>query len=124
MNHKGNEGFPIPSYPLCPSGCFISRESASFWQRGSTSAHKPPSIEMEIHFDLDSSGDGIAILHAWGELPLFDGFDSFFIETHSQRARDLHVAGMAGRIDHEGKHYAALQLNLTGLFRVIRFGIV
>ena len=53
------------------------------------------SVEVEIDFDGDLHAHGMAVAHGGFELPVLDGFDSLFIESHSQAAQDVDIARTA-----------------------------
>jgi hypothetical protein len=50
---------------------------------------------MEVHFYIDSDGDGFAISGGGGKSPLLHGIDGCLVELRTKCARDFDVAWKA-----------------------------
>ena len=48
-------------------------------------------VQTEVDFDVDLDRDGLTVEFGGLELPLTDGFDSFFVESHAERALDANL---------------------------------
>src|SRR5450755_900315 len=80
--------------------------------------------QSKIHFDRGAYGHGLAVLIARAELPSFDSFHGFLIETKPQAANHLKIARFAAGIHYYFDDHGPLVFGFAGFFGVFRLGPV
>ena len=57
------------------------------------------SVQVEIDFHRNLNGHRMAIFHSGLKFPILNGFDGFFVESHSQATEHSDIAGTPVRAD-------------------------
>src|SRR5579863_3113390 len=80
------------------------------------------SVEAEVYFNIDLHCDRLAIFHRRLEFPIAHRLNRLLIQSHTQRASDLDIAGLAVGTDDQPQYAGSLILRLASLFGVLGVG--
>lgn len=78
------------------------------------------SVQPEVDLHTHLYGYGLTIFRAGFKSPQTDRFDSLFVQSHAERARDADVVGLAIGPHYYLKLHSSLPLILTGFFAEFR----
>ena len=87
-----------------------------------------PSIQVKVDLHSDLRRDWLSFENGGAEAPILDGFDGFFVETHSQALAYTNVVGATVLANNQHKQNNSLEFRLprligkTGLGAVDYFG--
>lgn len=79
---------------------------------------------MEVDFDGDEDGNGLAVSLAGLEPPPFDGVDGFGVEAEAERAEDLDLSGASVGVNDEAEGDDTLDSFATSALGELRIGMV
>jgi hypothetical protein len=80
--------------------------------------------DLEVNFDVELDGHGLAAFHGWPEFVLLHRFYSFLVEAHADAAEDVDILRQTLCVDDERDEHDAALLGCAGLIAELRADLV